>query len=92
MDEFTNDELHRIDLLIGNDYAGATPDDIALLMRWSARNARIESEQSERNAAIRAEAELHMKNADKEHKAALKALNAAYTTAMERFERVSAND
>lgn len=42
MDEFTNEEKHRIDVLYGEDFKSEdfTPDDVKLIQRWESVKAK----------------------------------------------------
>ena len=86
MDEFTKDELHRIDLLYGNDFQDATPDDFKLIARWEQHKVREDAEMQARIAAIEKESAARVKETTKTEKLAREILNEKAQRSRERWE------
>ena len=55
MENYTNEELTRLDQLYGHDFEGATYDDIQLIIRFERDKAEAETLESEKVKAIQAD-------------------------------------
>ena len=92
MDEFTKEEMHRIDVLYGTDFKDIKPEDAQLIARWEKYKALQDEEAKARFAAIEKESEARVKEARKTAKLAQQQLIEQATAAMQRFERFIEND
>lgn len=92
MDEFTKEELHRIDVLYGTDFKDIKPEDATLIARWEKYNALQQEEAKARIAAIEKEGETRAKEARKTAKLAQQQLIEQAIAAMQRFERFIENE
>ena len=92
MDEFTKEEMHRIDVLYGTDFKDIKPEDAPLIARWEKYRALQEEEAKARFAAIEKESEARVKEARKTAKLAQQQLIEQATAAMQRFERFIENE
>lgn len=92
MDEFTKDEMHRIDVLYGTDFKDIKPEDAQLIARWEKYKALHDEEAKARFTAIEKESEARVKEARKTAKLAQQQLIEQATAAMQRFERLLENE
>ena len=89
MDEFTNEEKRRIDLLYGNDFQDITPEDAQLIGRWEAFKAVNESKHQAELKAIEDEAQEKALAARLESEQTLANLQELHDMAIARFKAVS---
>lgn len=87
-EDFTNDELHRIDVLYGSGFEGATPEDVALIARWERKKAIEDAECAARLEAAKAEAEEKSAEGRKLAAQARKELASLRDAALARLERI----
>ena len=87
MDEFTNEEKHRIDLLYGNDFKDVTPDDAKLIARYESYKAKNDLKIPAEIAAIQAESEQRVEYAKQQQIQAMNNLNELHARAIDRLDR-----
>lgn len=92
MDEFTKEEMHRIDVLYGTDFKDIKPEDAMLIARWEKYRALQDEEAKARFAVIEKEGETRAKEARKTAKLAQQQLTEQANAAMQRFERLLENE
>lgn len=86
--EFTNEELHRIDVLYGNDFEDIKPEDASLIARWEQKTALESAEAQARFEAIEAEAAAKVEQAKKTAEYARKSLSELKNKALARLEGI----
>lgn len=86
MDEFTNEEKHRIDVLYGTDFKDITADDAKLIARYESYKAKNDAKVQAEIDAIKAESETKLAYALEQQKQAMDNLNALYERAIARLE------
>ena len=93
MDEFTNEEKHRIDLLYGEDFKSEdfTPDDVKLIQRWEKWKAEQDAELQARIEAMKAESASNIERADAAAKAMQKNLKEFASKARKRYKELRQN-
>ena len=93
MDEFTKDELHRIDLLYGEDFKSEdfTPDDVKLIQRWEKWKAEQDAELKARIEAMKAESASNIERADAAAKTMQKNLKEFASKARKRYKELRNN-
>ena len=93
MDEFTNAEKHRIDLLYGEDFDAKdmTPDDVKLIQRWEKFKAEQDAELQARLEAVKAESEANIERADAAAKTMQKNLKEFANKARKRYKELRNN-
>lgn len=87
LEDFTQEEKQRINILYGTDFEGITPADAQLIARFEAAKAREDEEMQAKTAAIQAECELKLQNAQEEHAQAMSNLAELQARALARLER-----
>ena len=87
MDEFTKEEIEKINQLYGTDFADVTADDIKLIQRWEQYTTKNNEEINATLEAIEKENEEKLKLARSEHTEAMKNLNELVKAAKARYER-----
>lgn len=87
-EEFTNDELHRIDVLYGTDFEEVTPEDAQLIARWERARALQDAELQARLDALTAEAEEKKRIGAEIAQSAHEALAQLRDAALARLERI----
>lgn len=92
MDEFTKEELHRIDLLYGTDFKDIKPEDASLIARWEKYKATQNAEVQARIAAIEKENKARINECKKTEKLARDILTEQANAAMQRLERLLENE
>ena len=86
MDDFTNEEKHRIDVIYGNDFKDLTIDDVKLIQKYEAYKARNDEIVQAKIKAIEAESAAQIKETKKTEKLARDILTAKAEAARERWE------
>lgn len=92
MDEFTKEELHRIDVLYGTDFKDIKPEDASLIARWEQYKATQNAEVQARIAAIEKESKARINECKKTEKLARDILTEQANAAMQRLERLLENE
>lgn len=87
LDDFTQAEKRRIDLLYGNDFEGITPEDAQLIARFEAAKAVEDAAFRERMEREQAESAARMEQAAAEHEKAMRNLEELQARAVARLER-----
>ena len=87
-EDFTNDELHRIDVLYGTDFKEVTPGDAPLIARWERAKALQDAELQARLEALTAEAEEKKRIGAELAQSAHEALAQLRDAALARLERI----
>lgn len=87
-EDFTNDELHRIDVLYGTDFEQVTPEDAELIARWERAKALQDAELQARLEALAAEAEEKKRISAELAQTAHEALAQLRDAALARLERI----
>ena len=88
MDEFTNEEKHRIDVIYGEDFKELTADDVKLIQKWEAYKAQQDAIVQAQKDAIEKEMKTRITECKKTEKLARDILNEQATAAFGRLERV----
>ena len=93
MDEFTNEEKHRIDLLYGQDFDAKdmTPDDVKLIQRWEKWKAEQNAELQARIEAVKNESASNIERADAAAKTMQKNLKEFASKARKRYKELRQN-
>lgn len=86
--EFTNEELHRIDVLYGTDFEDIKPEDAALIARWEQKRAIESAEAQARFEAIETETAAKVEQAKKTAEYARKNLAELRNKAVARLEEI----
>lgn len=89
MEQFTNEEKHRIDELYGNDFQGITPEDAMLIGRWERARALMEDEHNAKMEAMRQESQAAIEQAREQAAYAMKTLEKCRDEALARLEVMS---
>lgn len=89
MEQFTNEEKHRIDELYGNDFKGITPEDALLIGRWEANKAIMEDEHQKKMDLMRQESQAAIEQAREQAAYAMETLERCRDEALARLEAVS---
>lgn len=87
-EDFTNDELHRIDVLYGTDFKEVAPEDAPLIARWERAKALQDAELQARLEALTAEAEDKKRLGAEIAQSAHEALAQLRDAALARLERI----
>ena len=87
MDEFTNEEKHRIDVLYGTDFKDITADDAKLIARYEAYKAKNDAKVQAEIDAIKAESETKLAYALEQQTQAMNNLNELHARAIARLDR-----
>ena len=88
MDDFTNDEKHRIDVLYGTDFKDITADDVKLIARYEAYKAKNDAKVQAEIDAIRTESETKLAFALEQQTQAMNNLNELHERAIARLELI----
>lgn len=88
MDEFTNEEKHRIDVLYGTDFKDITADDAKLIARYEAYKAKNDAIVQAEIEAIKAESETKLAYAQEQQTQAMNNLNELHERAIARLEKI----
>ena len=88
MDEFTNEEKHRIDVIYGEDFKELTADDVKLIQRWEAYKAQENAVVQAQKDAIEKEVKARIAECKKTEKLARENLENQTAAAFDRLERV----
>ena len=87
MDEFTNDEKHRIDVLYGEDFKGEiSPDDVKLIQRFEAYKAKHDVKVQAEIEAMKAESQAKIEETRKTEQLARDILSAKAQASRNRWE------
>lgn len=87
MDEFTNEEKHKIDVLYGNDFKGEmTIDDVKLIQRYEAYKAQQNEIVQAKIKAIETEMKTQVNETKKTEKLAREILTAKAEASRARWE------
>ena len=86
MDEFTKEEIERINTLYGTDFKDITPDDAMLIGRFEAWKAINDAEFKTRCDAIQVENEVKLQHSQEQHDVAMQTLEALRDAALARLE------
>lgn len=86
--EFTNEELHRIDVLYGTDFEDIKPEDVQLIARWEQKRAIESAEAQARFDAIAAESAAKVEQSKKTAEYARKTLSELKNKALARLEGI----
>lgn len=89
MEQFTNEEKHRIDELYGNDFQGITPEDATLIGRWESAKALMEDEHNAKIEFMRQESQVAIEQAAEQAAYAMETLEKCRDEALARLEAVS---
>lgn len=92
MDEFTKEEIHRIDMLYGTDFKDIKPEDAPLIARWEKYKALQDEEAKARFAALERESKARINECKKTEKLARDILTEQTNAAMQRLERLLENE
>lgn len=87
MDEFTKEEIDRINLLYGTDFKDVTPDDVKLIQRWEQYATKNNEEMQAKFDLLKEENDERIKQARSLHTKAMKNLNELVKAAKARYER-----
>lgn len=88
MDEFTNEEKHRIDVLYGTDFKDITADDAKLIARYEAYKAKNDAIVQAEIDAIKAESETKLAYAQEQQTQAMNNLQELHERAIARLEKI----
>lgn len=88
MDEFTNEEKHRIDVLYGTDFKDITADDVKLIARYEAYKAKNDAKLQAEIEAIKTESETKLAYALKQQTQAMSNLDELHARALLRLDRL----
>lgn len=88
MNEFTNDEKHRIDMLYGTDFKDIKPEDAQLIARWEQFKATQNAELQAKLDAIAEESAAKVEQAKKTAEYARKNLADLKNKALARLEGI----
>ena len=87
MDEFTNEEKHRIDVLYGEDFKGEISiDDVKLIQRYEAYKAKHDAKVQAEIEAMQAESQAKIEEARKTEQLARDILTAKAQASRNRWE------
>lgn len=88
MDEFTKEEMHRIDMLYGTDFKDIKPEDAQLIARWEKYKATNNAEYELKKNALERETQAKIELANEKQTVAIEILKAKAAAAREKLERV----
>lgn len=86
MEQFTNEELERINQLYGNDFNGITAEDAALIARWERDRARTNALASQKAELMQKETAAKIEIAKQEYEDAKVRLDELHALAVKRYE------
>lgn len=85
MEQFTNEELERINQLYGNDFKGITADDASLIARWERDRARFEALASRKAELMQQETAAKIEIAKQEYADAKARLDELHALAVKNY-------
>ena len=88
MDDFTNEEKHRIDVLYGTDFKDITADDAKLIARYEAYKAKNDAKVQAEIDAIKAESETKLAYALEQQTQTMNNLQELHERAITRLEKI----
>ena len=87
-EDFTKDELHRIDYLYGTDFKDIKPEDALLIGRFEAERAKQDAEFQKHLQTMQDEANAKIKACESEKRKALANLKELHNAAIARLEKL----
>lgn len=87
-DEFTKEELNRINILYGTDFKDIKPDDALIIGRFEAMRAKQDAEFQKRLETMENESNARIKACEAEKRKALSNLKDLHNAAIARLDRV----
>ena len=88
VEDFTKEEMRRLDIIYSNDMKTATLDDLELIIRWERAQAVREFTMSEQLRLMKEESAAKLEAAQRESDQAIANLNELHDAAIKRYEEM----